>query len=101
MSLRGRRIVTFCITPCKSISTLDASFGARLRSKCQAALSPLKQTAATNDMQEVDILRTLTVKKLNLVALGAYSAGMSCIHSVEIAAQDLLLAEERRSANTS
>jgi hypothetical protein len=43
-------------------------------------------------MQEVDTLKTLTVKKLKLVAPGAYSASTSCIHFVETAAQDLLLA---------
>lgn len=59
-----------------------------------AALSSLKQTAATNGMQEVDTLRTLTVKKLKLVALSAYLASMSCIYFVEIATQDPLLAED-------
>ena len=64
------------------------------RLKSQTALSSLKQTVATNGMQEVDTLRTLTVKKLKLVAPSAYLASMSCIHFVEIAAQDLLLAED-------
>jgi hypothetical protein len=59
-----------------------------------AALSSLKQTAATNGIQEVDTLRTLTVKKLKLVAPSAYLASMSFIHFVEIAAQGLLLVED-------
>ena len=45
-------------------------------------------------MREVDILRTLTAKKLNLVAPDAPLVSTSYIRFVQIAAQDLLLVED-------